>query len=333
MKHFYIVLIFLQASYSFSQNSLKELGFREFSLGFEGDKVDFVVKSKKGDELKPKPIFLFCQGSLPRPMAVKYKKQVSFFAIPFKIPENILNDYHIVIISKPGIPVQADSTALGNNYTYLNPDGKVPELYYKCYFSDYYVHRNIFVLENLLKEKWVKKGKLVVAGHSQGSTVAALISERFEKITHLIHSGGNPFGRIMQMVAQRRAHEKAEDSTAKESIFQFWEEVVQNKNSLDSPNGGDPGKSTYDFSQNIINSLLNLEIPVLISYGTKDRGTLFNDYLRIEVIREGKKNFEFQSYFGAEHNYFPVLEDGSINYNDFQWDKVAENWSRWLDEN
>ena len=38
------------------------------------DTVDILIKSKKGEELRPKPLLLFCQGSLPIPLLVKYNE-------------------------------------------------------------------------------------------------------------------------------------------------------------------------------------------------------------------------------------------------------------------
>lgn len=71
---------------------------------------------------------------------------------------------------------------------------------------------------------------------------------------------------------------------------------------------------------------------MLVSYGTKDSGCPFDDYLRVETIRENKINFTFKAYIGTEHNYFPLKANGEINYDIFNWDKVANDWQKWLNE-
>jgi dienelactone hydrolase len=96
--------------------------------------------------------------------------------------------------------------------------------------------------------------------------------------------------------------------------------------------GGDAYKTTYTFSQPSIDYLLQLKIPVLVSYGTKDHGVPFNNYLRLETIRQGKRNFTFHPYIGVEHNYFGFDKEGRVDHGKFSWDQVVEDWHAWLDE-
>ncbi|MGI8580787.1 MAG: dienelactone hydrolase family protein [Chitinophagaceae bacterium] len=94
---------------------------------------------------------------------------------------------------------------------------------------------------------------------------------------------------------------------------------------------GDTYKATYSFSfPPPINYLKQLSIPVLISYGTRDHTAPFIDYLRIEIIRLKKQNFTFIPYLGVEHNFFKFKSTGKIDYDKFNWDKVALDWYHWL---
>ena len=78
---------------------------------------------------------------------------------------------------------------------------------------------------------------------------------------------------------------------------------------------------------------MNLNIPVLISYGTKDWSVSFNDLFQMEAIREKKENFLFSSYLNLEHNYFPMNENGTVNQEVYNWDKIAGDWMQWLVKN
>lgn len=122
-----------------------------------------------------------------------------------------------------------------------------------------------------------------------------------------------------------------ENDTTKiaEDDFEMW------KNSVDSPSDlnfsqGDTHKATVEFSNPPIQYLEKLKIPVLICYGTKDWCAPFNDYLRVETIRKRKDNFTFNAYIGTEHNFFPLKGNGEVNYDIFNWDKVANDWLKWL---
>ena len=323
-----ILTIFITTGLFAQNKSAEDFGFRHIETIFNGDKVDILIKSRKGDEQKKKPIFLFCQGSLPQPL-IKFKEQGLYGVFPFKT-DSIEKDYHIVIIGKPYIPLIADVKTLGRNMCFEDSlTHKAPKKYSDRNYLDYYVNRNLKVIELLRKQPFISKTKLVVAGHSEGSTVASKLATKTNKITHLIYSSGNPLGRILSIIEQNRTNETDTDSTKyAESNFEYWKQIVENKNDLDDQNG-DTFKATYDFSIPPIQYLQKLTIPVLVCYGTKDYSSPFNDYLRVEMIRQKKNNFTFKSYIGLEHNFFPLTETGQPNYEKFNWDNVANEWWLW----
>jgi len=306
----------------------EDFGYRHVQTSYKGDSVDILIKSKKGEELKKKPIFLFCQGSLPQPL-IKYDEKGPYSVFPFKT-DSLEQDFHLVIIGKPNIPLIADAKTLGRNNCYEDSiTHQTPKEYSDRNYLDYYVDRNSKVIDRLQQLPYVSKIKLVVAGHSEGSTVAAKLATKSRKITHLIYASGNPLGRILSIIEQDRTNEKDTENTRfAENDFEYWQEVVENKNNLDYTNG-DTYKATYDFSTPPIQYLEQLTIPILVCYGTKDYSSPFNDYLRTEMIRQKKKNFTFKAYIGLEHNFFPLKETGQPDYDKFNWDKIAIEWWQW----
>ena len=321
----FIAFLFFYATSAEQEKRPEDFGFRHLQTFYKGDTVDILIKSKKGEELKPKPLFLFFQGSLPQPL-IKYDEKGMFGVFTFN-PDSLAVSFHLVIISKPNIPVVADVKTLGQDYTYTDGSGAFPKGYIKHNYLDYYVDRNIKVIQFLQKHKWVSEKMLVVAGHSEGSTIAAKLASVFPKVTHLIYSGGNPMGRILTTIEQLRAVETDSTKDA-EMQFNYWQKVVSDPNNMNSK--GDTYKVTYDFSIPPIEYLQKLIIPVLISYGTKDAGSPYNDYLRVQTIMQKKTNFTFKAYIGTEHNYFPVKPNGKIDYDTFNWDRVANDWREWL---
>lgn len=284
--------------------------------------------SEDGEELKPKPILLFDQGSQARPLILLKEDGTPFRLFPFKA-DSLLQDYHLVIIGKPYVPLIANYNDLKHG-AYTDPKtGIPPAQFYSRDNVEYYVGRAKEVIKHLKKQPWVQKGKLVAAGHSAGSTVVAKLALECKDVTHLIYSGGNPFGRMASMISQARAYDDA-TGTGAEKSFKYWEDTVQDPTSVASQ-GGDAYKTTYSFSVTPVNYLMKLQIPVLVTYGTKDHGVTFNDYLRLETIRTGKKNFTFKPYIGVEHNYFGFDQEGKINYDTDGWDQVAQDWQAWLE--
>ncbi|MFZ4799247.1 MAG: alpha/beta hydrolase family protein [Bacteroidia bacterium] len=330
MKSLFIVfftLLFLQI---FAQNKQpKDFGFKHLQSIYQGDTVDILMQSKKGEENKIKPLFFFCQGSLPQPL-IKIDGATLYGVFPF-ITDSIISKYHLVIVSKPAIPLIVEMSKLGNNHCYFDSTtNKFPSAYSKRNLLDYYVNRNLFVIDFLQNQKMVSKQKLVVAGHSQGGAIASKMASISKKITHLIIASSKPFGQIMSMVQDYRRLESNTDSTRYgEQMIDSWKMVVNDKENMDDSEG-DTYKATYGFSIPPIEYLKNLQIPILVCYGTKDNNAPFNDYLQVEMIRQKRNNFTFKAYVGLDHNYFGFKPNGEINYDDFNWDKVALDWYNWL---
>lgn len=311
--------------------SIKDYGYTHIQYTYKSDIVDILIKSKQGEENIAKPIFLFCQGSLPQPLLI-IREQGAYDVFPFNT-DSLVNQYHLVIVSKPYVPLIGYAKDLLPNMSFVDSTGLFPKKYSDRNLLTYYVDRNIEIIKYLQKQTWVSDEQLVVAGHSEGSTVAAKMASIFPSISHLIYAGGNPMGRIMSIVQRERARETYTDSTRYgENVVDYWQQVVDDKTSMDATQR-DPYQTTYEFSYPPFEYLKDLKIPVLVCYGTKDMTAPFNDFLRIDCIRNEKNNFQFNAYVGTEHNFFPLTTEGKPNYDIDNWDKVANDWITWLDKN
>src|SRR4051812_3370533 len=100
-----------------SQFTPQDLGFRHTIIVYEKDSVDVLIYSKRGDELKQKPLFFFCQGSMPQPL-IRYDSIGPFAVFPFN-PDRLAERYHLILAGKPGTPLTAAQNELGPNFTYL----------------------------------------------------------------------------------------------------------------------------------------------------------------------------------------------------------------------
>ena len=321
MKYLFLLLISFSV---FSQKKPEDFGYKHLTFTYKKLTVDVLIQSKKGEESTQKPLFFWCQGSMPQPL-LKYDETGLYGTFPFDV-NDFLTDYHLVIVGKPGVPLISDVIDLKKNYQYLIANDSVPKVYSDHNYLDYYVERNDFIIKKLFKEKWVSKDKLVLAGHSEGSTIVAKLATKNKKVTHLIYSGGNPYGRILSMLEEEVYKRK------NYGLIEYWKFVVENNKNIEY-NGDDTYKATYDFSQPSAIDLKKLKIPVLITYGTKDWSAQFNDLLHIESIQLDLNNFEFKPYFDLEHNYFPVNEKREPNYEIYNWENVGKDWKIWLDKN
>jgi len=327
-KYIYILILIPNLLYSQSKSPI-DFGFRHLQMNYKGDKVDILVKSKKGEENIPKPIFLFLQGSTSKPLIITENGE-NYRVFPF-YTDSIVSKYHLVIIGRPYIPVIFEKDKL-NGFEYVDTiTKKYDKRYVERNILDYYVERNKKVLDYLLKQKWVDNSRLVVSSHSEGSTIGSKLCSVYPKITHFIYSGGNPFGRFSNIIQNIREREITDTTTNIEGTFNYWSKIVKEPNRMDNPEG-DTYKCSFDYSIPPIKYLKKVKIPVLVSYGTMDYCSPFNDYMRLEFIKDGKTNFTFNSYIGLEHNFFPKDKTGKVNQDEYNWDKVSDDWLKWLDK-
>lgn len=321
-------MFLLSKTFALAHKIPEDFGYRHIKMKYLDDPVDIIVISKPGEEKIAKPIFLFCQGSLPQPV-VKYDETGLYGTLPFD-ETTFLDNYHIAIIGKPYIPIISNVNKLGKNFMFLKDhENEIPPKgYIDRNYLDYYVFRNNSILKQLFKERWVKTNQLLVAGHSEGSTIAVKMASLNKKITHLIYSSGNPYGRIATILKQSRSSET--DSLKNgENIVAHWKKIVSNPTQIQY-DGGDTFKAMYSFSLPQRDNLMQLKIPVLMTYGTTDDSVAYNDLFQIEAIQQHKRNITFNSYVGLEHNYFSTNKVGEINEEEYNWDKVVGDWMKWL---
>ena len=299
----------------------EEFGYRHLVVMFGKDSVDVLVLSKQGEEKMKRPLLLWCQGSLPTPLLM-YDQLGPYPVFPFKpVPDAVA--VHLVIISKPGIPLVADVQGLNPNRVFSE---RMPPAYYcQRNYLDYYVRRDIAVLRFLKKQPWVDARRVVVAGHSEGSTVAAHLAAVPGLVSRAVYLSGNPLGRMMSIVALDR---QDNDTAALANAFRNWQSVVANPTRTECTTG-DGNRNTYSFAAAPLPVLLRIKVPVFVGYGTCDRGVAGDDYLRLECIRLHKTNFTFREYLGREHNFFRLTTEGKLNYEDDYWPVVGRDFLRW----
>jgi hypothetical protein len=337
MKILLKILTFLtltQICYSQDLNIINEEAIL-FNIKEKNDTIEFIVADTKLNEKKP--IFLFCQGSLPIPLFVQPEEEKMWMIgggiTNFDLKE-IKKNYHLIVISMPKTPVIVNEKNLNKSYCYIPSTQETDEFdedFVKADFLENYVDRAEKVLNYLRKQKWVDNSKLIVAGHSQGSKIATLIALNNKKVTHLGLFGANPFGRIDQNVrSYRKEAERKEIS---------WEEAdvrIENTYKMykDSYNEQTLKEKPYllawkSFSRPLINDWLKINIPTYLAYGTDDIASDLCDLVQLFYIQNTKSNLTHKRYLNLEHNFFEVNENGEVNYDKGNWELVMNEFINW----
>ncbi|PIF61411.1 hypothetical protein [Flavobacterium sp. 11] len=330
-----IVLLFLvQISFGQSLNIINNQAI-QFSLKQKKDTIDFILIDTKLDEIKP--IFLFCQGSLPLPLFVKPEKEKMWMIgggiTNFDLKE-IKKNYHLIVISMPKTPVIVNEKNLNKSYCYI-PNPKEPNEFDKDYVkSDYlenYENRAEIVLKFLRKQNWVDNSKLIVAGHSQGSKVATLIALNNKQVTNLGLFGANPFGRIDQNIRDYRKSAESKQITWEEAderieqTYKMFKDSYDERVLIENPNL----LAWKSFSRPLINDWLKIKIPTYLAYGTNDIASDLCDLVPLFYIQNSKTNLTYKRYLNLEHNFFEVKENGRANYEKEHWKEVMNEFIKW----
>ena len=339
MKYIIITITILFTLNFFAQN--KGIIYNKaihFHLQEKNDTIDFIVVDTLLD--KKKPIFLFCQGSLPHPLFFEIKNKVFMYGggiSNFDI-DTIKEHYHLIVISKPNTPIYADKKHLDNNYCYIpNPSNKneYSEEYLKNDYVENYVNRANRVLKYLLKQKWVDKSKIVIAGHSQGSIIATSLAYKNKKITHLGIFGYNPNGRIEEKIRQERKFAekgiKSWEDANKE--MDYWINLWKKLNNPEFMFENQELIAWKSFSKPTINKLIAIKIPIYLAYGTEDIRTDLCDLIPLKFIEKGKNNLTLVRKIGMEHNFFEVDKNGKIDYDKAHWKETMNGFVKWTLEN
>ncbi|AZQ65240.1 hypothetical protein EI427_23795 [Flammeovirga pectinis] len=303
-----------------------------FSLTTEANKDSIKFLVVDTEITQKKPVFLFCQGSLPLPMFMGLKGMETPFFFGGGISNfninSITQKYHLVVISMPHTPIVVDSTHLSPYGNYYIPDPKQPQQLLKAFtdadYIDNYVDRSLEVLDFLKKQPWVDSSQCVVFGHSQGSKVATKLALKNKDISHIGLSGANPFGRVDQYI--RTTKQDARNNKIS------WEEAEKrinlNYNNYEDSFNPDSVKvhsylrSYNSFSEPLFDDWLALDIPIFLTYGTEDNASELCDIIPLFFIEQGKKNLTVRRWINCDHNYFPLDENKQPNYKKGHWKDV-----------
>jgi len=308
-----------------------------FKIEQVNDTIDFIVVDSMINIKKP--IFLWCQGSLPMPLYGEVEGYGYYFfggGITSFDYRKIVKNYHLIVISMPKTPLIVKKENLNTLYQYV-PNGDKPNEFSSDYieanYLENYVNRANTVLNYLKKQDWVDTTKLVVAGHSQGTKVATKIAANNSSVTHLGLFAANPFGRIDQMIRTARLDAQLGKISWEEadSTINSYYDLCSNANNPEYLENYPHLKAWKTFSITYYDEWLKLDIPIYLAYGTEDRVADLCDLIPLFFIQNGKENLTLKRYLRLEHNFFETKADGETDYDKPHWNEVMQDYLKTLE--
>jgi len=319
----------------------KQRLYQPFELKRGNDTIRFFVIAKPGEAKIKKPLILYRQGSLPIPLFTRYAQGVSINALPGDF-DAYLQDYHLVVIAKPGVPLIVDSARVNSFFEQVISRRFAPEKYLINNHLDYYVRTSSKVIDFLVRQPWVDKRKIVIVGGSEGYNVAAKLALVNRSITHLIGYSSHPYGRFDYLIKEQRhkaltgeiTDEKAQAEI--DSLYKLWKDICQDPTSTHK-RYYDTYSAWSSFSEPPINSLLKLTIPIFVAYGTKDDDWDIveeNDLLRFRFLQSGKTNLTLRPYLNCNHSLVEIKKNavGETITSIDRSNELVKDYISWLKE-
>lgn len=284
---------------------LKPYQLEDNSLGT----IHFFVTEHRITE--DKPLLVFLDGSGHLPLFSLIKKPDGSRQLSSKITidyDKLSNLFHVVMISKPGIPF-LDSLEAANSREFRKKYPPSTE-YVKRLSLDWRVASASSVIDYLSQNLSVKNNKVIAMGYSEGGQVAPKLATLNSKVTKLVNIVGGGLNQFYDLITEQRGKAQAGQITAIEaqttidSLMTVFRDIYANPKATDKTWWGHTYKRWASFCRDVpMDNMLRLDIPILLISGGKDQNAPIAglDYVNLEFLRQGKTNLTYRVYPNCNH--------------------------------
>lgn len=287
------------------------LGLKYFFIQDEKlGEINFYITKNKIKHSKPLLIILDGSGNSPLFLLLikkdrRHKKIIS--RIPFNY-NKISEKYHVVLISKPGIPF-SDILEV-NSFKQIKKKYKPTKEYIEKISLEWRVSSTSKIINYLQKKIKIKDNKVIVIGVSEGGQVVPKLALKNKKITKIVSIVGSGLNQCYDFIILERikaekgiiTNEQAQKKI--DSLYSKFKEIYNNPNETNKFWLGHTYKRWASFCNDIaLKNLLKLDIPILIIANVKDKNSpiLGLDYIKLEFIKRKKTNLIYKVYPNCDH--------------------------------
>ena len=228
MKHLFSLVFYFAIASATAQADLKA-SFKIFTINHKTlGKIDYCSFNSSIDTKKP--ILLFIHGSGNEPTFAYHKDLKSYAWKAFLELEKYKDKYHVIFVSKPGIPlfdtVQKDPVNFSTSYP-VNAE------FTQRFSLEWRAEAASAIIDDAIKHLPVELSKIMVIGHSQGGQVAPKVACINKKVTHVVILNANSLNHLYDFVLQERlaaftneqSFEKAQQNIDGRNSYVAWSNV------------------------------------------------------------------------------------------------------------
>ena len=339
MKRFLITVVCVLLACTLvpaQDNNNINFGYKSFAINNKKlGKILYHISAEGIDQKKP--VILYLDGSGPYPL-FQHMTRGTGTTVPLSVKE-LSKKYHLVLISKPGVPL-ADSVTM-DAATGI-PLYRAPEEYTKRLSLEWRVEAANLVLKEIREKFAVDTSRIALLGISEGFQVGAKLLSVNKSVTHAMLLAGNGLNQLfdfiilnrMQAAAGKISREQAQQNI--DSLYSDYKKIYAEPTATDKTWYGHSYKRWADFSNTIpLDNLMQTNIPVLVVAASEDENTtvLSADYIQLESIRKGKKNIDFKVY-PYTHSFSEKVTDanGQTTHMKNHLSEVMKDTLDWLEK-
>lgn len=288
------------------------------------------------DSTAKKPLLVYLDGSGNFPIYYKNKSGNYSTSIPLDI-KKYAKDFHILLISKPGIPFKDSLQTLPSGRRFY-PEN---DAYTNLYSLDWRAGAASKAIDIISKTVPVNKSKIVVMGYSEGSQVAPRVAVLNKKVTHVVSIVGNAMPQLydfltnIRLEIERNKISSAEGQKVIDSLYNEFDKIFADPLSVKKKWYGETYLKWSSFNKKSpLENMLELNIPILyIAAGKDNNQPIFGmDYAKLEFIRRRKNNLTYKVYPDSNH-YFQDQPVDEYNTKNDRIDEVHQFAMDWINAN
>jgi pimeloyl-ACP methyl ester carboxylesterase len=296
--------------------------------------VDYHITKKELNQSKP--LLIWLDGSGCEPIVTIFKDSLgkrSYTTTIFIKYDSLSSYYHIVTISKPGIAFSKEVSEKGDNDKFGSDCGDIYNQYLSLTWRAEAVSK---VIDDILPKINITKNKIIVAGHSEGASVAAKAATLNKKITHVgcFSTCGQTqfYDEVLRYRKLAYSRTISSDSAQNKinDLLKTVKDITNDPNSTNKFWRGHTYKRWASFTNETVNdNLLRLTVPIYAVNGTSDQNSMAEslDILPILFAQKGKNNLTFKTCIDCDHWYKKVTDNIKTSYKTV----VFQDFFDWLE--
>lgn len=327
MRLFLILLSLIYTSVEAQQtnDNYKHYTISHPTLG----KIDYHIDTINSKVQQPLLLWLDGSGCLPIRMVFTDGKDCCMLFNTIMIDEDSLSrHYHLVFISKPGVPYREDTVRikdfstfnLGHYIEYERAGPTCGSEFNRRNSLGWRAQAGAEVLNAILTKNLVPvdKKRVLVVGHSEGAPVAAKVATLSRYVTHVGCLAGPGLTHFYDFMLDARLKARAGLLTPEAAQSRVDSLVVTVKDIMAQPEAtdkfweGHTYKRWSSYAEPMADNLLKLTIPVYVAAGTLDKNTISEstDYLPIIFAQRQKTNLTYRSCPACDHYFNDTRPNG-----------------------